>query len=391
MNINNYSLKEYLWPSDEQLLLLKAALFAGEEAKIAFHIWNDSIDLRAEFAYATFRLLPLVYLNQMKLGNTHSVMGRLKGVYKRCWLENQKKFYSMKATLNSLKAGKVDVLLLKGSSMVLSYYRNFSLRPMSDFDIAVRPEDLNLALNILKNSGWVLYKMPDKYDLAYTHAITLYNSDQLELDLHFHILIEKPTHEIDSFFWSNAIPIDFQGLELLQLSPTDQLLHTIMHGIKRNLETPIRWIPDAMAIVEKKEYEIDWERIINFAESQCLMLRLSLGLNYLINNFNLVLPPLVIKKINNYHPKLFEKIVTWSFLTDLFLRDALGNKKNIFLLMKLFFIVFIRYSDVHNTNNPYRYFVNFFYYIKCIIQAPSRKYIFKEIFLNIKKILLFQK
>ena len=91
-----------LWPSHEQDIMLRAAILNGELALAAFHEWLGLIDLDQDFDPATFRLLPLLYGNLRKLGVTHPIMGRLKGVYRLTWYKNHKLFDSMRPVLAAL-------------------------------------------------------------------------------------------------------------------------------------------------------------------------------------------------------------------------------------------------------------------------------------------------
>lgn len=379
---NHYKQAIYLWPSEEQLLLLKAGMLDGDEAVTAFQSWSKHIDLDAYFNYETFRLLPLVYANQLRLGVTHPLMGRLKGVYRKAWSENQQRFYKMRPTLALLKEGGVDLLMLKGVPMALNYYRNLALRPMSDFDVAVRPEQLSLALSLLKKEGWPFHRTPNDDDLRYFHSLSCVNVEQMELDLHYHILIEKPCADSDLFFWSSAQRLDYQGLETLQLSPTAQLMHTILHGIRWNVETPVRWIPDALMIIRERGNEIDWEQLITFAETQHILFRLNLGLNYLMQHFGLVLPNTVITRLQNYHPDLRERVLSWSILTNLS-----TSERKYYTRIKIFFLLFIRYCCITNAKNPYQFIVNYSHYLRCVLQLSSRRDIFLRLLQAFRRML----
>lgn len=306
-----------LWPSDEQLLLLRAALLDGEEAVMAFQDWRSGIDLEAEFGRPALRLLPLVCANLLRLGVDDPLLGRLKGVYRLTWCENQRMFHKMQPVLAHLRNGGVDLLLLKGVPLVLSYYRSHALRPMSDIDLAVRLEHLDRALGLLAELGWRGdTPAPTAEDLRYRHAWWCEDGAGGELDVHYHLLRDCLNPAADRWFWSAVEPVDFLGVETLQLEPTALLFHTLLHGIRWNEETPIRWIPDTLAIVRERGEAIDWDRLLDFAAAQNMTHRLALGLIYLAQNFGLKLPEAVWTRLQRYRPTLRERIENTIVLGD---------------------------------------------------------------------------
>lgn len=314
-------MKEYrrhpgrLWPSPEQELLLQAALLDGDDAAAAFQRWRDDIDLDDELGYPVLRLLPLVYWNLQRLGLNDPLMGRLKGVYRRFWCENQALFFAMHPSVRRLAEGGIELLLLKGAPLVLSYYRNHALRPMADFDIAIRMEQIPRALALLKDDGWLGCVEPSSDDRRYFHALPL-RKGQLELDIHYRPLRECVTADADRWFWSDVESVEFQGIRACQLAPTALLLHTMAHGVRWNLEPPIRWIPDAMAIMRQRGDEIDWDRLLAFADAERLTHRLALALTYLTERFAVALPPCVLARIGGHRPGVLERIANSAILGD---------------------------------------------------------------------------
>jgi hypothetical protein len=289
----------HLWPSAEQLHLLQAALLADDKAILAFCDWRAGIDLDAELGYPVLRLLPLVYHNLLRLGAKDPLMGRLKGVYRRFWCENQQLFFDVLPLVQHLQQGGVDLLLLKGAPLALTYYGNYALRPMSDIDLAVRIGQLPKALALLREIGWDTGPDPSEDDLRYQHAIGCVRNLNQRLDVHFHISRDGLNAAADTWFWEDVETLDFQGVTVWQLAPTALLAHTILHGMRWNEETPIRWIPDALMILRQRGGDVDWQRLFAFADAQRLSQRLALGLGYLSEHFALELPEAVVGRLHN--------------------------------------------------------------------------------------------
>jgi len=81
---------EKLWLTGEQNDLLRAALLTGDDAQAAWERWNARVDFEIdELGPYTYHLLTFVYQNLRECGYQSPVMRKLKGIYRRAWLENQ--------------------------------------------------------------------------------------------------------------------------------------------------------------------------------------------------------------------------------------------------------------------------------------------------------------
>jgi hypothetical protein len=279
-----------LWPSPEQHLLLIAATNDGPQAVSAFKAWRAGIDLDAEFGWAILRLLPLVYQNLHRIGFTDPLMGRLKGVYRRAWVENHQLFHKVRPIIEALTEKGQEVLLLKGAPMVLGYYRNSAVRPMADVDVVVRLSQTKEAVQCLADAGWKFIRFVDDDMLRFHHAVQCFGPGGAEMDLHWHVMYEASTEEADDRLWGMTEALDFLGLQVRQLNPTALLLHTVLHGVRWNPETPIRWIPDALRVLQVRGAEVDWKAMVDLAMAIQSPVRLRMGLEFLEREFAAGIP-----------------------------------------------------------------------------------------------------
>ncbi len=347
----------HLWPSTEQHTLLQAALLDGKQALDAFAQWRDRVDLEGELGYPTLRLLPLVYHNMLRLQLDDPLMGRLKGVYRRFWCENQTLFFQLHPLLKHLQENGIDVLLLKGAPLVLGYYKNHALRPMSDIDLAVRPEQLPRALALLRELNWDTGPMPSPEDSRYKHAISCSRDFDERLDVHFHIVRDCMNTAADDWFWAEIEPADFQGVPVSRPAPTAMLFHTIIHGVRWNEETPVRWIPDAMMILRQRGDEIDWPKLLAFAGSQRLTRRLALGLEYLVAEFGLELPETVTAHLRAYRAGGFRERIENTIV--------LGARSRWYThpLSKQW-VIFAEYCGLAEMGRPVPFLIGFSHYLR---------------------------
>ena len=316
-----------LWPNQEQQLLLEAALCPGERGIAAFYQWRARVTPDHEFDWNVFRLLPLVYHNLHGQGVRDPLMARLRGVYRRAWCENHRLFHAAAPVIERLAANGCELLLLKGAPLVLSYYRNHALRPMADIDVVVRGHQLQTAIEVLQGQGYRNGRAVTRDLLRFMHAVQFFHPDGAQIDLHWHVLFEAPAEQADRVFWAATEAGEFMGTPVRQPDSTSLLLQVIVHGVRSNEETPIRWIPDALTIIRTGSWTIDWYRLVDFAGAHRLTYRLALGLRYLVETFQAPIPAFVLPALEG-RQSLLERVENTVLLADSarFSRSALGTQ-----------------------------------------------------------------
>jgi len=345
-----------LWPNWQQSLLLTAAIGEDNTAAEAFCRWRGTIDIEADFDRSSYRLLPLVYDHMHRLGITDSLMGRLKGVYRMSWYENQILFDKVRPLVSNFEQRGITTLVLKGVALALSYYRNATVRPIVNIDIAVSPRQVRHSIAAIEAFGWQPNISPSDEDFKYRHSMRFTDCNGLELALHWHFLYEAYNDEADAFFWSSAIPLDFGGVPTLQLSAMAMLVHVILHGIRWDVEPPRQWIPDALSILRHDAGRLDWERMIAFAQAQRLTYRLSLGLGYLAEQHNAPVPREVLMRLRQIGTSLLERIENTVALHDpqRFYTSLFGKQ----------WVIFVDFCRCTTATGPIQFVVGLSHYIR---------------------------
>jgi len=270
-----------VWPNDEQNLVLQAIFAPSKQARAAFFSWQAALDIEQPFDPAVMRLLPLLYLRMLKIGVDEPLMGRLKGTYRRAWSDTHALFHGTAPALSALRDAGIYTMLLKGAQMVLCHYRNYGCRPMADIDIAVRFDDIEASIRALMLAGWKADPVINRDDLAFRHAIPFRGPNGQQIDLHWHIMFTNCYAEADAPFWHYRQPATFRDVATSTPTPTLALLHTLAHGMHPNIETPIRWVADALTLLRDPQAAIDWPLFCQTAAMLGLSHRVLLALRYL--------------------------------------------------------------------------------------------------------------
>ena len=287
------------WPTPRQQLLLQATLWQGEKARRAWDAWRAQIDIE-NLDEGSTRLLPLLLHNLKQHGISDPLSTRYKSVTRYTWYRNQMMFGRAAKLLRAFEDAGVKTMILKGTPLILLYYKELGLRPMNDFDLMVPTKQSGRALELLEEWGWdpdieEHLEGSDEF-LTFRHAHAFRNADDQSIDLHRHLLSRCCWEHADDEFWQAAIPIELQGVKTLALCPSDQLLHVCLHAMEWQSVSPLRWVSDAMVILQAAQncddpkMQIDWQRLEKFAASHRVHLPLHDGLKFLREKMDAPIP-----------------------------------------------------------------------------------------------------
>lgn len=281
-------------PDQIHLLLLKAALSEGDQARVAWQEARQRIGSIARLEGGSYRLLPLLYRNLSEQGVEDPELERLKGVYRHCWYTNHMLFHEAGVLLGSLERAGVDTLVLKGGALSRLYYPVPGTRPMEDVDVLVHRRQAREAIEVLERDGWKLEApAPIECVLRTRKSSACSHPRGRFLDLHWSPLWQ-PTDE--QSFWDHAIPLEIGGAQTRALCPEDQLLHVCVHGMNANMRRPY-WAADAVMISRSQEGKLDWQRLVELARDNELSLALEHGLRFLGDEFELDIPRTVLAQL----------------------------------------------------------------------------------------------
>ena len=295
-------------PSDEQRLMIEAALMRGPRAREAALSWLATADI-ARLGKASRRLLPLLCERFRLEGLEHPFLPVLKGVKRHTWYNNRLLFNKIEPVIRVLREAGIDVMVIKGAALTIEYYRDYSLRPMEDVDLLVRTEDASAAMDVLYRQGWKTKKIQGglrKRLLQYMHALHFWHPSGHDLDLHWHMLPFCVEPNADADFWAASKEVTFESQTVRVLDPADQLLHICAHGAAWDIIAPVRWIPDAVAVLQGAS-RINWERLLLQTRRRKLTLLVRGALNYINRTLGALVPADVLREINRLDVSIFEK------------------------------------------------------------------------------------
>lgn len=275
----------------DERLLLKAILDKDDQMSlIYFGEWAAMTDLD-NIEGGSYRLIPALYRRMSRQTGEFTYKNRMKGIYRYFLYRNNLTLHRTKEILLVLNENRIPFVVLKGGALLAAYYDDKGIRPMNDVDILVDEAFILRTIELLRHSGW---QPQDEESLSVNHhaghAITFLNDDGMELDLHWHVIYQCCWDGADRAYWENTEKASLAGVNISVLNPTLQLFHTCAHGLRWNEMSSIRWIVDAMTIIDKRGADIDWQLFLRETRNKKLAHTIKKAVGILQNEFGANIP-----------------------------------------------------------------------------------------------------
>ena len=261
---------------------------------------NHLIDLAVKEGLAGFLYKNLLKAGLLEILSPHHQQ-RLYECYYLTIRHNLKLLHVLIEILKPLIQKQIQVILMQGISLLQQVYRDIGLRPMTDIDIWVLPNDYSDLVDCLVNLGL-------KRNSLYPHS---FKKGEVVLDVHTHILGSERIKNRDVLInigqeeiFGAARPVNVENTAALCLGPADQFLYLSLHALKHNLERLI-WLVDLKSLVADWELS-DWKALITRAEQLGQQNTLLYMLFALTKIFDLKLPAEVSLYLQSWKPNFFE-------------------------------------------------------------------------------------
>ncbi|MFT4115542.1 nucleotidyltransferase family protein [Bradyrhizobium sp.] len=243
--------------------MLVAALGEGDRAAAAYRRWRQHLDWQT-LPDRWHRLLPLLHARLVQRSEDDPLAERIKGLRRYIWAKNLKLISLAASVLREFERVGIDVVPLKGTSLLASGIADRSTRPMNDIDMLIRDDQVDQAIAVLADlgihprfttgaslSGKLL---PDRALSGWPFM----NAAQQEVDIHWNAMHFDRRPDSDRELWRNTRPVQFEGISTRILAPEDQLINVCAHGARDSEPTSLRSIVDA-ALVLQHAGKIDWQ------------------------------------------------------------------------------------------------------------------------------------
>lgn len=200
-----------------------------------------------------------------------SVSARLRNVYLTSLADTTRLYNQVKIVLSTLQAEGIKVIPLKGIYLAERVYGEPGTRPMLDVDLLLERSQLRQAVEIMAEAGYEPgYPFQVEEECRVMHHLPgLYKTGTQHLELHWNLapLTAPFTIPIEQL-WESARPGKIAGIEVLEMSPEDCLLHLCLHTAYLDaFSSGLRPVCDIAWSIQKFRDRLDWDLLLEHAVS----------------------------------------------------------------------------------------------------------------------------
>lgn len=193
------------------------------------------------------------------------------------------------------KENNLSPVYLKGVAL-MKEYEDISLRPSNDIDILFKEKEVFKAYEILKNNGYMEFRNIQlskselvKFSKEKHHLPELCRKTRIMIELHHRVTSVQDFEKcpLSQKIFNEKVSFDFYGTRIFKPSLNDLITHLILHySIQNFFNNSLRIFFDIHQI--KKNYNIDWEGVIQSHKNNKLKKAILLTLEILNRDLKLV-------------------------------------------------------------------------------------------------------
>ncbi|HWJ79394.1 MAG TPA: nucleotidyltransferase family protein [Niallia sp.] len=227
---------------------------------------------------------------------------RLKHKYKESLFLN---LYIKNQTIQLLKAfenKEIEVIPLKGVYFTEEFFGDLGARATSDIDILVKEEDLEKAIECVKEIGFLQEEIEIPYHFHKSFSKEIPGSAiPMTVEIHWDILKRNTAKLAINKFWISSVPLhNYKYVKKLDHFYNFYMI--CIHGWRHNLESP-RYLLDIVQMIYKLKEEINYKKLLREAKINKTYNRIlrTLSIVYLKFPYLSNLVDLPKKKTRRYH------------------------------------------------------------------------------------------
>lgn len=234
----------------DRRLVLRAAFAPTAAARTAFGEWRAAGPPSLRDVSPSGRsLVPLLSARIGSLTESREDRCAALEAFREAWARNLGLVTAAGPAVEALGAAGIPVVLLKGAALAFGAYASPGLRPMSDVDLLVPARAAAGARRVVEEAGYVPVERHGEGFLDSVHGIAFRGPDGLEVDLHWHALLERPSEAADGLFFEDAAPLSLPGLAALAPTPESHLLLVAIHAWRWSVVPHFVGFADAVVLL----------------------------------------------------------------------------------------------------------------------------------------------
>jgi hypothetical protein len=280
------------WPTGKLDQLLKAALLPDEKAACQCAVrWLDENDIDL-VSFREHRLLAAISDRFGRKLSVHAAHPRLVGLQKMLWTKSRMAMREAEPALKAMVEAGSDVILIKGASRIAVNASAQRGRVAHDIDILVRPPDMTVAFDVLRDRDWQIATGVSPHylrtRLSSVRSMNFFKGSFGDIDLHqFGYDGSQCSAEDDLAIWRRAMLAEFSGVGAFVPSPADRIALAIAHG-GLDAHTHSDWLVDCAVAIDGGD--VDWDVFADVVARRGIAVPAAVALSYLALEIGIAVP-----------------------------------------------------------------------------------------------------
>lgn len=223
--------------------------------------------------------------------------------------------------LKVFQSANIPVMLLKGAALTKTIYSRPDLRPMSDLDLLIKPEDAQRTLNVLTQNG-----CRRGFDLiradffpTYHYEVELITNAPVPARIDLHVRPFRPLRLSQTMredaLWKNAHTVQFGDAQALIPSTETMFIHLAAHSAYHG-NSRLIWLYDIKRFVDQYDSLMDWSAVVESAREWKLSLPVLNAIESCTKIFGRVCSQEVIQRLQKHPINWKDRWTLWQSPRD---------------------------------------------------------------------------
>ena len=230
--------------------------------------WRELVDRAAWHGVAPLLYHRLGGIENLAIPREHFV--RLRDFYLHCLLRNSAILEQLSEIVRETEKAGYPVLFLKGAYLANCVYEEAALRPTGDIDLLAPAQDAEGVQRHLESLGYRYAEGTEAIDYSALHHLRpVSRADSVSIEVHHDLAPIRAPFVYDAVgLWDRSTCTRVGDLDLPHLAPDDLLLHVCTHAAYNDeFRLGLAAACDIDAVVHRLGYELDWDRLVQTANS----------------------------------------------------------------------------------------------------------------------------
>jgi len=227
-------------------------------------------------------ILPFVYYNlnkpEFKAGVPENLMLIMKNFYDQNLHKNLLFEKELSSLIELTNNENIDIIPIKGFSLIQNLYKNPALRILADIDILIKKNNTQKMCDILDKLGYKEQTREmmgpkherDPHEIIFIKPLPFNNS--LMIELHHAFVPPRPNPINLPGIWERAQKAAIGSKKILYLSEEDNLLSLTLHLRRHTRWLALRHVVDIAESISANHYKLDWVYIEKSARNNKAMM-----------------------------------------------------------------------------------------------------------------------